>query len=116
MKIEYTVQGDYMIPMIQMPEMQQVTIGRFGQMRKDYLRKEKRLLFYSLLTDCRLDQHLVEINREAEEMLTVLIAKMKKTEGLTEKMKEENMMLWVAKMNNIKARAMEIVISEIIFS
>ena len=114
-EISYSQQGDYQIPNITMPEQRQVQIGRFGRMRQQFLREKRKMIYFQLLTDCKLLQHLSEIDRQARKMQKQLIRQMMQTEEVSEKLKDENMMLWVQKMNNIHARAMEIVETELIY-
>ena len=90
-------------------------IGRFGRMRQQFLKEKRKLVYYHLLTDCKLLQHLSEIDKEARKMQEQLIRQMMQTEEISEKLKDENMMLWVQKMNNIQARATEIVEAELIY-
>ena len=115
MNIGYQQRGNYQIPMIGMPKEEPMQIGRFGQMRKDYVKEHRKLIFYSMLTDCSLSEHLRNTDREAEEMLELLISQMAKNEGVSEELKAADMMSWVQKMNSIKARAMEVVKTELIF-
>ena len=75
-----------------------------------------RILYTNLLTSCKLHAHLADINEEATEMFDRLVEQMAKQEGITEKLKSEDMMAWVARMNNIRNRAMEIVNNEIIYN
>ena len=114
-EISYSQQGDYQIPNITMPEQRQVQIGRFGRMRQQFLREKRKMIYFQLLTDCKLLQHLSEIDRQARKMQKQLIRQMMQTEEVSEKLKDENMMLWLQKMNNIQARAMEIVQTELIY-
>ena len=114
-EISYSQQGDYQIPNITMPEQRQVQIGRFGRMRQQFLREKRKMIYFQLLTDCKLLQHLSEIDRQARTMQEQLIRQMMQTEEVSEKLKDENMMLWVQKMNNIQARATEIVETELIY-
>ena len=114
-EISYSQQGDYQIPNITMPEQRQVQIGRFGRMRQQFLREKRKMIYFQLLTDCKLLQHLSEIDRQARKMQKQLIRQMMQTEEVSEKLKDENMMLWVQKMNNIQTRAMEIVETELIY-
>ena len=98
-----------------MPEQRQVQIGRFGRMQQQFLREKRKMIYFQLLTDCKLLQHLSEIDRQARKMQKQLIRQMMQTEEVSEKLKDENMMLWVQKMNNIQTRAMEIVETELIY-
>lgn len=84
-------------------------------MHKDYLLKNKKIFFTTLLTQSKLYQHCAEVETPAKDMFETLVERMKKAEGVTEKLKEENQLLWVQKMGNIQARAREIVCNELIY-
>lgn len=114
--IRYTLVGDYYIPDLKLPETENKPIGIWGRKRLAYLKKHKKFLFNQLVLSWKLNSHLAEINEQATEMLDRLTEQMAKAEGVTEKLKEENQMLWVARMNNIRNRAEEIVNAELIYS
>ncbi|MGN0487714.1 MAG: TnpV protein [Ruminococcus sp.] len=114
--ISYTRQGDYLLPNITMPKQSEVTLGRYAQMRRKYLKEHHKIRYYNLLTQCKLTEHLADIQQRATEMEEMLITKMAAQEGLTEDLKAQDMMLWVSRMNNLKNRVQEIVTSEVIFS
>ena len=115
-ELTYTMVGDYNIPNLEMPQQPEVSLGRYAQMRKKYLKEHRRVLYYNLLTSCTLTAHLAEIEQRAVEMEETLLKQMAQKEGLTEQMKAEDMMLWVRKMNNLKNSVQEIVKSEVIFA
>ncbi len=116
-KIQYRRVGDYLIPnLILPPEETAITLGKWGMMYKSYLEKHKKVLFSLLLGQGKLYQHCAEVENQATEMFDVLVEQMKESEGVTEKLKEENQMEWVCRMQNIEARAREIVYTEIIYS
>ena len=115
--ITYRRVGDFNIPNLTIPtEEANITLGKWGMLYKDYLLNHKKVLFVTLLTQGKLYQHCAEIEKQATDMFDTLIEQMKKAEGVTEQLKEENQMLWVQKINNIQHRANEIVCSEIIFN
>ncbi len=116
-KITYRQVGDYQIPNITLPaEEAKIKLGIWGSRHKDYLMKNKRVLFNIMLTKGTLYQYLAEVDKQAEDMFFKLIDDMAKAEGITEQLKSENQMEWVGRMNNIKARAREIVCNEIIYT
>ena len=116
-KIQYRRVGDYLIPnLILPPEETAIKLGKWGMMYKSYLEKHKKVLFSLLLGQGKLYQHCAEVENQATEMFDVLVEQMKESEGVTEKLKEENQMEWVCRMQNIEARAREIVYTEIIYS
>lgn len=114
--ISYTLIGDYYIPDLKLPETENKPIGIWGRKRLAYLKEHKKILFNQLFLNWKLNSHLAEINEQATEMLDRLTEQMAKAEGVTEKLKEENQMLWFARMNNIRNRAEEIVNAELIYS
>ena len=112
----YTRVGDYLLPNLTIPEEEQKPIGIWGQRHARYLKQHRKILYYNLLTSGKLNAHLVEIDRQAEDMFFRLVKQMANCEGVTEQLKAENQMEWVQRMNNIRNRAAEIVSSEIIFA
>ena len=113
--ITYRQVGDYNIPnLILPPEESKITLGKWGMLYKDYLLKNKKVLFTTLLTQGKLYQHCFEIEKQAREMFDTLVEQMKRAEGVTERLKEENQMEWVCRMRNIEARAREIVYMKLI--
>ena len=114
--ISYRNVGDYLIPNIILPpEETKVRLGKWGMLHKDYLLKHKKVLFTTLLTQGKLYQHCVEIENQAREMFDTLVEQMKKADGVTEQLKEESHMEWVCRMQNIEARAREIINKELIY-
>lgn len=112
----YELHGDYFLPCLALPEEEQKPIGIWGQRHLRYIKRNKRSLYSGLLTSGRLNNYLADINQQAEEMVSQLMKQLAEKEGITEKLKEENQMLWVQKMNNIRNRATEVVNSELIFA
>ena len=115
-EITYTRQGDFYLPDLKLPNQDNREIGIWGQRRRRYLRDHHKILYYNLLTQCKLIDHLADINEEAEEMYSRLVKQFAEQEGVTEQLKAEDQMLWVAKMNNIRNRVTEIVMDEIIMA
>lgn len=114
-KITYTKQGDYYLPDLKLPEQDDREIGIWGQRRRRYLKEHHKILYYNLLTRCKLIDHLADVNEDATEMYERLVEQFAKAENITEQLKAENQMLWVARMNNIHNRAAEIVNHSLIF-
>ncbi len=110
----YTQQGDYVLPNLILPAENQ-PIGIWGQRHARYLKQHHRILYYNLLTSGKLNAHLAEIDRQAEEIFFRLIKQMANREGVTEQLKAENQMEWVRRMNNIRDRVEEFVNVELIF-
>ena len=114
--IQYRQAGDYLIPnLILPPEEASIRLGKWGMLYKTYLEKHKTALFNSLLTQGKLYQHCAEVEKQAQDMFDTLVKKMKTAEGVTEQLKEDNQMKWVCRMQNIEARAREIVNTELIY-
>ncbi len=111
--LNYMRIGDYYLPMLTAPESPKV--GLFGKAHFHYLRTEKKMVFDGMMLSGKLNNYLEEIDRHAEEMFTKLIKDMAEKEGVTERLKAENQMLWVQKMNSIRNRATEIVNAELIY-
>ncbi len=115
--ISYRNVGDYLIPnLVLPPEEAVVTLGKWGMMYKTYLEKHKKALFNSLLIQGKLYQHCAEVENQARGMFDTLIEQMKQAEGITEKLKEENQMEWVRRMQNIDACVNEIVCNNLIYA
>ena len=112
----YTQAGDYLLPNLTIPEEEQKPIGIWGQRHARYLKRYHKILYYNLLTSGKLNAHLAEIDRQAEEMFFRLVKQMDEREGVTEQLKAQNQMEWVRRMNNIRNRAAEIVNTEIMYS
>ena len=112
----YTRQGDYYIPDIKLPKQPEYEIGVWRQRRRRYLKEHHRVLYYNMLTKCTLYPHLADIEQQAQRMFDRLVDEFSDKEGITEKLKAENQMLWVQRMNNIRNRAMEIVNLELIYA
>lgn len=116
-KIQYRQVGDFCIPnLVLPPEETAIRLSKWGIMHKSYLEKHKKVSFSLLLSQGKLYQHCAEIENQARDMFDTLIEQMKESEGITEKLKEDNQMEWIQRMGNIQARAREIVCEELIFN
>lgn len=111
----YVRQGDYYLPCLSLPEEEQRTVEIWGQRHLRYVKEQKRAIYTNLLTSCKLNSYLADIDEQAEEMFSRLVKQLAEKENVTEELKAENQMLWVQKMNNIRNRAMEIVNNELIY-
>lgn len=115
--IKYRQVGDFNIPNLILPaEEATITLGKWGMLHKDYLLKQKKVLFAILLTEGKLYQHCAEIEKQARDMFDTLVEQLKEREGITEQLKEQNPMEWVQKMNNIYNHATEIINAELIYT
>lgn len=112
----YTQQGDYVLPNLILPaEEEQQYIGIWGQRHGRYLKQHHKILYYNLLTSGKLNAHLAEIDRQAEEMFERLVKQMTVREGITEQLKADNQIEWVRRMNSIRSRVAEIVYTDLIY-
>ena len=111
----YTKVGDYLLPNLTIDESELQPIGKYGRMRKHYLKEHRRALYTNLLLTGKLDQHLTEIDEACEERMELLSQQMAKREGVTEALKAADQMEWVRRMNSIQSRAEEIVLHELIY-
>ena len=112
----YELQGDYYLPCLSLPEEEQKSVGVWGQRHLRYIKEHKRAFCANLLTSCELNSYLADIDKQAEEMFSRLVKQLAEKENVTEKLKAENQMLWVQKMNNIRSRATEIINTELIYA
>ena len=111
----YTQVGDYLLPNLIIDEDEQQFIGKYGRMRKRYLKEHRPVLFTNLLLSGKLDQHLTEIDRTCTERMELLTRQMADREAVTEALKAADQMEWVRRMNNIQNRAEEIVLNELVY-
>ena len=114
--ITYRQVNDYMIPNLTLPpEESAIRLGKWGMLHKDYLQKHNPVLFATLLTQGKLYQHCAQIDTQAQQMFTTIVAQMIKTENITEQLKAQNQLEWVQRMNSIQERASEVVRNELIY-
>ena len=112
----YTQIGDYALPDLSLPaETQTGNIGVWALRHKRYLKQHHKVLYYNLLTSGKLHSHLADVEEQAQQLFLRLVKELAEKEGVTEKLKAENAMLWVRQMNNIRNRATEIVNNEVIY-
>ena len=112
----YELQGDYYIPCLKLYEEEQQPIGVWGQRHLRYIKQNRKVLYLSLLTTGKQNGYLADLDKQAEELFTRLIKQMAERDGITEKLKADNQMEWVGRMNNIRSRATEIVNHDIIYN
>ena len=111
----YMKVGDYLLPNLTIDESEQQSIGKYGRMRKHHLKEHRPVLYTNLLLSGELFQHLEEIDKACEERIELLIQQMAKQEGVTEALKAAGQMEWVRRMNNIRNRTEEILLSELVY-
>ena len=114
MKLEYVRKGDYLYPNLTIETTETRPIGIWGIRRKEYLKEHRIGLYTELLFNGTLDSHLADIDDQAEAMFERLIEQMAKAEGITERLKEIDQLIWIAKMNMVRERASEIVRNDLI--
>lgn len=111
----YELIGDYYIPCLTLPTEEEKPIGVYGQRHLRYIRQHKRLRYSNLLTSGKMNGYLADVDKQAEEIFSQLVKQMAERESVTKKLKAENQMLWVDKMNAIRDAAMEIVNNDLIY-
>lgn len=112
----YEKQGDYYLPCLELPEEEQKSIGIWGQRHLRYIKQHKCIFYANLLTSCKLNSFLADIDEEAENLFSRLVKELAKKENVTEMLKAENSMLWVQRMNSIRNRATEVVNTDLIYA
>ena len=114
MNISYTKHGDYLLPNLILKEKEQFNIGKYGLLRLEYIKKYKLGLYFDLLVNDTLNEYLYKVDTTVMENVENLIKELAEKENVNEKLKQDNQMLWVSKMNNIKNIAEEIILKEYI--
>ena len=114
--LTYTRNGDYLIPDLSLSEQPEKPLGKYGRMRKAYLKEHRPLIYNQLLLTEKLYPHLIEIDETAQSRLEQMMPQLAKDAGATEQLKASDPMRWVGLMNNIKASAEEVVLKELVYS
>ena len=114
-ELTYTQNGDYLIPDLSLSETEQ-PIGKYGRMRKAYLKEHRPVLWNRLILSEKLYPHLLEIEQAAQNRLELTMPELMKTAGITESLKASDPMKWTGLMNNCKTQAEEIILNELIYS
>lgn len=112
----YEIQGDYLLPNLTLQDEVQYSIGVWRMRHKRYLKQHHKVLYYNLLMAGKLNSYLADIDKRARFLFDKTVKSLAEKENVTEKLKSENAILWVQKMNNIRNRATEIVNNQIIFN
>ena len=115
MNISYTKKGDYLLPDIILEDKERFSIGKYGLLRLNYIKKYKLGLYFDLLVNDKLNEYLHIIDTIVMEKVQKLIKKPTEKENITEELKSSNQMLWISKMNNIKNISNEIILKEYIY-
>lgn len=112
----YHEESGYLIPDLTLSPKEKKPIGIWGQRHLQYIKEHKRPFYVNLLTNGKLNSYLADINEQAEELFFRLVKQIAEKEGVTEELKSTNQMAWIGAMNNIRARAREIVYTDIIYA
>ena len=112
----YTQVCDYLLPNLSLPAEEKTNIGVWAMRHKRYLKQNHKVRYYNLLTSGKLDSYLADIGEQAQNPFSRLVKDLVEKENVTEKLKSDNLMLWVQKMNNIRNRATEIVNEQVIYN
>ena len=115
-ELNYTQNGDYLIPDLSLSEQSQTPLGKYGRMRKNYLKEHRPVLWNSLLLSEKLYPHLREIEEAANNRLELMMPELMKSAGVTEELKASDPMKWAGLMNTLKAQAEEVILAELVFS
>ena len=115
MEITYTEKDGIFYPNLALPEQTNYPIGKYGRMRLDFLKKHRKGTYTTLLTSCKLNEHLYEIEQEAKEQIDFTLSLLVKDCGINEELKSANPILWAQKINNAKHCAEEVVLNKIIY-
>ena len=113
--IEYHLEGDYYIPNLVMPKQEKITLNKYGRMRLNYLKENKKAEYSIMLMDGTLNSHLKEIQETANTRVEQIVKQLKEKSNLTEDMKNTDMLYWEGMMNNFKNQAEEIIFNELIY-
>ena len=113
--LTYTRRGDYYSPDLDLSDADQSPLGRYGRMRLNYLREHRPGLYTRLILSGKLYEHLAEIDRVSRQRMEQIVPRMAQAEGVDERLKATDQMSWVGRMNNIRQRAEESVLRELVF-
>ena len=116
MELTYTMKNGYRLPNLLPPQEPEVHLGKYALLRRRYLQQNRKVRFTNLLTSGKLNEHLMEVDKAANERMELLVAQMAQAEGITEELKATDQMKWVGLMNTLKAQAEEIILTELIYS
>ena len=112
----YRQVGDYFIPNITLPDDGEYQIGKYGRMRRSYLKKYRKIFYNNYVLEGTLFKHLAEIDQACNERIENIVSAMAKQEGVTEALKAADQIEWVRRMNSIRNRAEEIILTELVYA
>jgi hypothetical protein len=116
MELTYRMEGEYRVPNLAVPEEPPIALGKYALLRKEYLKRNRKILFVNLLTTGKLNEHLMEIEQTAMSRMEQLTSDLAAAQGVTEELKAQDQMKWVGLMNNIRASAEETILADLIYS
>ena len=115
-QLSYIKNGDYLIPNLSLSQQEKQPLGKYGRMRKQYLQEHRPVLWNTMILSEKLYPHLREVDQTANRRMEQMMEELKKSAGVTEKLKASDPMKWVGLMNNLQAQAEEVILRELIFS
>ena len=115
-ELSYTMQGGYSLPNLLPPQEAEIHLGKYAILRREYLKKHRRVVYMNLLTAGKLNQHLMEIELTAKTRMEQMVSQMAQNEGVSEELKERDQLRWVGMMNNLRQRAEEVVLKDLIYN
>ena len=116
MEVTYRMQNGYQVPNLLMPQTPEAHLGKYAELRREYLKKHRRVLYTNLKTSGKLTEHLAEIEQTARKMVEQTVAQMAQNEGVTEELKATDPLRWTGLMNNLRHSAEELVLSDLIYN
>ena len=116
MEITYHEQNGFQIPNLLLPQEPEVHLGKYAELRREYLKKHRRVLYTNLKTSGKLTEHLSEIEQTARKMVEQTVARMARAEGVTEELKATDPLRWTSLMNNLRHSAEELVLNDLIYA
>ena len=115
-ELTYTMNGDYLLPNLTLPQQPTMPLNKYGRMRKTYLKEHRPVLWNRMLLNGTLDSHLQEISEAASRRLNQMMQEMAAVQGVTEELKASDPMQWTQQMNALKAQAEEVILTELVYS
>ena len=112
----YRQVGDYFIPNLVLPDDSEYQIGKYGRMRRTYLKEPRKIHYTNYVVEGTLFKHLAEIAQACNERMEIIVSAMSKQEGVTEALKAADKMEWERRKNNIRSRAEEIILTELVYA
>ena len=116
MEMTYTARNGFQSPDLLMPQQSEAHLGKYAELRRQYLMKHRRVLYTNLKTSCRLTEHLAEVEAQARRMVEQTVTRMAQAEGVTEELKASDPIRWTGLMNNLKHSAEELALSDLIYA